>query len=92
MSPYIRKDERKAYDNLVTEIEKNLASVVRENFSGHLNYVITKLISEIIYRWPQNYDFFNTIVGVLDNVKDEFKRRILNPYEDYKIKENGDVY
>lgn len=33
----------------------------------------------------------NDVVGALDNAKDEFKRRIQNPYEDSKIEQNDDV-
>jgi hypothetical protein len=31
-------------------------------------------------------------VGALEQAKDEFRRRVVHPYEDLKIKENGDVY
>ena len=39
-----------------------------------------------------NYTVLNSIKGVLDEVKDEFRRRIIVPYEDCKIEKNGDVY
>lgn len=59
---------------------------------GELNYVITKLIIAYMKKHGKNYQTCNDIVGALDNAKDEFKRRIQNPYENYKILENGDVY
>ena len=40
----------------------------------------------------QNYQAINDIVGAVEGAKLEFVRRIVNPYEDKKIKENGDVY
>ena len=39
-----------------------------------------------------SYATCNDIVGALDNCKDEFRRRIQHPYEDKKLRENGDVY
>ena len=33
----------------------------------------------------------NTI-GALENAKDEFRRRIQHPYEDKKMRKNGDIY
>lgn len=38
-----------------------------------------------------SYGTMNDVVGALDNAKDEFKRRIQNPYEDSKIEQNDDV-
>lgn len=76
--PYIQKHER----------EK--AAFFPDN-AGQLNYAITKLI---VAYWEKtkNYQGANDIVGALDNAKDEFRRRIQHPYEDVKIRENGDVY
>jgi hypothetical protein len=34
----------------------------------------------------------NDVVGALDGAKAEFQRRVVAPYEDKKIRENGDVY
>lgn len=59
---------------------------------GSLNYVLTKLILRYLRNRCLSYETCNEIVGVLDNVKDEFKRRVQYPYEDKKKKENGDVY
>ena len=40
----------------------------------------------------KSYTVLNEIVGVLEQVKDEFQRRVVHPYEDKKRMENGDVY
>jgi hypothetical protein len=40
----------------------------------------------------KNYQTVNDIVGALEGAKMEFYRRAAAPYEDLKIKENGDVY
>jgi hypothetical protein len=58
---------------------------------GALNYAITKLI---LGYWKEhgNYQGINDIIGALENAKQEFYRRVAAPYEDTKIKENGDVF
>lgn len=60
--------------------------------AGELNYQLTVRIVDYLAKHGLSYQTCNDIVGALDNAKDEFKRRIQNPYEDQKIKENGDVY
>jgi hypothetical protein len=42
-------------------------------------------------RKGRNYANFNEIMGVLSCVAQEFYRRWAVPYEDQKIRENGDV-
>ena len=56
---------------------------------GILNYVITRLI-DILYK--TSYTDLNAAIGMLECAKQELYRRRLAPYEDEKIKENGDVY
>ncbi len=56
---------------------------------GELNY----LISSIIHRaYKSKYKDLNAAIGVLECVKQELYRRVIAPYEDTKILENGDVY
>ena len=38
-----------------------------------------------------NYAKLAIITGVLENIKQEFYRRVASPYEDLKAKQNGDV-
>lgn len=66
--------------------------------SGELNYLITRICEE--YRreaeqWhdgKKSYSILNEIIGALECAKLEYARRIVYPYEDEKIAENGDVY
>lgn len=60
--------------------------------SGELNYLFTKTA---LNYWRENghsYSTFNDIVGALEGCKLELYRRLIAPYEDTKIEENGDVY
>jgi hypothetical protein len=59
--------------------------------AGELNYIITWLVKDYLDDNP-NYERFNSAVGVLESAKLELYRRKVAPYEDEKIKENGDVY
>ena len=60
--------------------------------AGDLNWLFTNEINEFLKERELNYQAINDIVGALDLVKSEFKRRVVAHYEDKKIEENGDVY
>lgn len=64
----------------------------RCNTPGDLDYAVTRLIESYRSFEGDSFTTFNTIIGVLDNAKDEFRRRVIQPYEDLKRLENGDVY
>lgn len=61
--------------------------------SGELNYIITTML---IGHWENtltpNYQRINDIIGAIEGAKAEFQRRVVAPYEDIKILENGDLY
>ena len=60
--------------------------------SGELNYQITLLLQEYWHNHGPAYQTINDIVGALEGAKLEFYRRVAVPYEEEKIKQNGDVY
>lgn len=62
------------------------------NNPGELNFVITEIIACYLVSRGKSYQTCNDILGALDGASKEFYRRIVAPYEDEKIKENGDVY
>jgi hypothetical protein len=80
--PYILKERRERFTPVCDTART----------AGDLNFQITVLVARYLKRYGLNYETCNDIVGALDNAKDEFKRRIQDPYEDRKIEENGDVY
>ena len=60
---------------------------------GELNFLITTLCIEYATRGGAlNYARINDTIGALESAKLEFYRRLVAPYEDTKIAENGDVY
>ena len=86
--PYITQEERPQYDKVLKELTKLLKEKPPESVDGHLNYVVTKIIKEV---YPLRYYHINKAMGVLECIQHEFYRRVAAPYEDIKIKENGDV-
>lgn len=79
--PYITKDARLFVDGGTIPLT-----------AGKLNYKITQVCRAHLQLFGTNYDTINEIIGVLECAKQEFYRRIAVPYEDEKIKQNGDVY
>jgi len=59
---------------------------------GELNYAITTLIKNYQEYKGLRYQTINDIVGALEGAKCEYYRRVAIPYENEKIKSNGDVY
>ncbi len=62
------------------------------NTPGELNYLITQLLIKYQKQKGLSYQTINDIMGALEGAKSEYYRRVAAPYEDSKIKENGDVY
>jgi hypothetical protein len=81
--PYI-KQERRALLIPAADIAPKTA--------GELNFQFTQLALAYLRVRGLSYQTINDIVGALEGAKLEFYRRVAAPYEDTKIKENGDVY
>lgn len=87
--PYITTEDRVSLDRKLEPFLEWIRNIKIP--SGHLNYVITKIVLEYLGERP-NYDMFNSALGVLDAVPRELYRRKVAPYEDIKITMNSDVY
>lgn len=86
--PYITEKEREEYKEPLFILMRRLANKGWK--PGHLNYVIYQMVSAS-FRSKPSYTRGNRVLGVLSAVGHEFYRRLLAPYEDEKIEENGDV-
>lgn len=86
--PYIKPDQRPPLDEVVRALP-------RIGSPGELNYLLTRIL--IKYIKDKNvigevtYTNCNEAVGVLGCVGLELYRRVVAPYEDEKIIENGDL-
>lgn len=86
--PYINPGQRKEIDKRMVDI---LKSIHYHTAIGELNYMITQLCLTFINEHGCRYETISKVKGVLADVSDEITRRLLNPYEDTKIEENGDL-
>ena len=59
---------------------------------GELNYVITQLMIEYVLDKGKSYQAISDAVAAANDAAAEFRRRVLDPYEDTCIERNGDVY
>ncbi len=81
--PYISPEKRPDM-NKVVEVMK----VVGVKADGDLNYILFKYCKEAV---PSSYNSIKNFLGELDECRAEIRRRLLAPYEDMKIEQNGDV-
>lgn len=70
----------------------NLLTARPADTAGELNYIFTAAIVKYLARHGTSYRTINDAIGALEGAKAEFYRRVAAPYEEGKIKENGDVY
>lgn len=81
--PYIKQDRR---EGLIKVTEAMIrARIVAD---GDLNYVLYWYCKN---RIKPSYNEYKNFIGELRQCATEIERRLLAPYEDKKIKENGDV-
>lgn len=103
--PYIKEDRRAGLDSsinsLVFSIKTNIndsnstkpAKLTNEEFlniSGDINYCVSRLVSQLM--GEVSYGKIAIITGVLENIKQEYYRRVAESYEDKKLRENGDIH
>lgn len=103
--PYIDEKTRSQLDKDIDSIVSTIKEISISNYNnfndkevsdhqilnilGIINYCFTKIIMKLIGKIT--YNKIAMITGVLDNVKQEFYRRVAYWYEDKKIVSNGDI-
>lgn len=85
--PYIKSERQKALWS-----ESRIDYNNEMECSGELNFMLTDLIQRYVLHKGLSYQTLNDVSGALTECLAEFRRRVIAPYEDLKIKENGDVY
>jgi len=85
--PYIEISEREFW-------HKWLNQMPRLTTIGEVNYLLTQICQRYLQNGDgiPNYRDYNAVIGALECCKQELYRRLVIPYEDQKIIENGDVY
>ena len=82
--PYVEQVIRPDLDPIVELMAKKGIKA-----DGDLNYI---LYAYCIRHVKKSYNSIKNYRGELREVADEIKRRVLDPYENEKIEENGDVF
>ena len=89
---YIPQADRPRLD-YYTEARRSLTKAgIQSPKPGELNYMLTRIILAYFDTAGMNYATLNTVIGVLECIKQELYRRVAVPYENKKRTENGDVY
>tara|TARA_S200002703_G_scaffold49402_1_gene42848 strand:+ start:716 stop:1012 length:297 start_codon:yes stop_codon:yes gene_type:complete len=93
--PYINESARLELDDCIDNMVECLThgnNVSNEEFIallGEINYTFTRILAKSM--GEVSYSKIAMTTGVLENIKQEFYRRIAASYEDKKIVENGDI-
>lgn len=93
--PYIKKESRVFLDECIKDVVFKITDgnyLTNEEFlsiSGEINYAFSRILSGCM--GDVSYSKIAIATGVLENIKQEFYRRIASVYEDKKIVENGDI-
>lgn len=93
--PYINESARLELDSCIENMVECLThgnDVSNEEFTvllGEINYCFSRILAKSMGQ--TSYSKIAMITGVLENIKQEFYRRIAASYEDKKIVENGDI-
>lgn len=92
--PYIKEDRRLRLDDCIAEMvhcldggRYNTDSF--EEILGDINYTFSRILAGLMNE--PSYNKVAMITGVLENIKQEFYRRVASTYEDQKIVQNGDI-
>jgi len=83
--PYIKDHRRRFFDQYIEPFIKYIDS------EGELTYIVYKICLEYAYKNKVSFAILSNAIKALECAKLEFYRKELAPYEDEKIKENGDV-
>jgi hypothetical protein len=83
--PYIKEETRLWFDDKIERLAKDILN------PGDLCYCIYKLMKDVILKNGPNFKIMSRVISEVECAKLEFYRRIVSPYEDKKIEENGDI-
>lgn len=81
--PYIKQENRAWMDEVVESMNQHGVEA-----NGDLNYILYAFCKRYV---KPSYNNYKNFCGELRQCATEIERRILAPYEDSKIEENGDV-
>ena len=90
--PYIKISQKIFLDRLIGELIGKIIALNPNSQAGLVNHTVACLIAGLIADRGTSYAVLNEFIGALECCKLELYRRLIVPYEDEKIKQNGDVF
>jgi hypothetical protein len=95
--PYVSENDRKELDDCIDQLTVCIRDIQHSlnnphDFSiylGRINYCFSRILAGLMGK--PSYSKIAMITGVLENIKQEFYRRVASRLEDNKIRENGDI-
>jgi len=92
--PYIKKEDRAELNQHIDSLVDMIKDLSNNKLAGTLNYIISRLTWKLCgfnKSGKFSYSRLNTVAGAMELAKLEFQRRLVSPYEDLKIRINGDI-
>lgn len=93
--PYINMIQRRDVDKELNALINNLMEVDSESLPGIVNYCVSKMLWSLCGKGHsegvKRYHRMNAMIGALQCVQLELYRRVVVPYEDEKIEQEGDI-
>jgi hypothetical protein len=86
--PYIKQEDRDTYEAWLAALIEDLTEV--DFPPGDVTYLMYRIVGHWFLHKP-SYQSIDEVRGALVGVLSEFDRKFAFPYEDKKIKENGDI-
>jgi len=91
--PYVAEKWKYKYQKCIENLSSRL---IEDTFGGRENngvvvYAIYLMLKRIYSRGVSDFEVKSNALKVLESAKLEYYRRVLVPYEEEKIKINGDV-
>jgi len=90
--PYTKKKDRERYEPALKDLREKLAEEIGEERAtkGDLTYILYALGIEY-FTGRKSYTTMSDAISCLIDAAEEIRRTHLNPYEDLRREENGDV-
>jgi hypothetical protein len=90
--PYVREELRQDVDAEISNLVDVIQRHQDRDMPGLVNYAITQIVlSSLQPRLGWNYNSLLQVIGTLECSKQEIYARLVRPYEDSKIEQNGDL-
>jgi hypothetical protein len=90
--PYTTLEDREKFEPRLSELRERILESTDNLSKGDFTYIVYALaLTNIQALGGESYTNISNTISCLIDAAEELRRKKLNPYEDKKIEENGDV-